>query len=63
MFEIGVFHNGASGLPVILAKDAVAMNDGSLAEVHASAREFMPVIVREYGGKVELPECGYNYTP
>jgi hypothetical protein len=26
------------------------------------AEEVMPVIARECGGKVELPERGYNYT-
>ena len=30
MFEIGVFHNGASSLPVVITKDGVAVNDGSL---------------------------------
>ncbi len=34
MLEIGVFHNGASSLPVITTKDGVTVNDGSLAEVH-----------------------------
>ena len=39
MLEIGVFHNGASSLPVVVTKDGVAVNDGSLAEVHAAAQE------------------------
>ena len=47
MFEIGVFHNGASSLPVVLTKDGVAVNDGSLAEVHAAAQEVMINQVRQ----------------
>jgi len=39
MLEIGVFHNGASSLPVITTKDGVTLNDGSLAEVHRAAQE------------------------
>ena len=39
MPEIGLFHNGASSLPVIAAKDGVTFNDGSLAEVHRAAQE------------------------
>jgi alkanesulfonate monooxygenase SsuD/methylene tetrahydromethanopterin reductase-like flavin-dependent oxidoreductase (luciferase family) len=47
MFEIGVFHNGASSLPVVLTKDGVAVNDGSLAEVHAAAQEVLVNQVRQ----------------
>ena len=47
MFEIGVFHNGASSLPVVLTKDGVAVNDGSLAEVHAAAQEVLINQVRQ----------------
>src|SRR5690242_908035 len=47
MFEIGVFHNGASSLPVIITKDGVAVNDGSLAEVHAAAQEVLISQVRQ----------------
>src|SRR5258707_13324848 len=47
MFEIGVFHNGASSLPVVLTKEGVAVNDGSLAEVHAAAQEVMINQVRQ----------------
>jgi hypothetical protein len=39
MLEIGVFHNGASSLPVITDKEGVTFNDGSLAEVHRAAQE------------------------
>ena len=39
MLEIGLFHNGASSLPVITTKDGVTFNDGSLAEVHKADRK------------------------
>jgi alkanesulfonate monooxygenase SsuD/methylene tetrahydromethanopterin reductase-like flavin-dependent oxidoreductase (luciferase family) len=47
MFEIGVFHNGASSLPVVLTKDGVAVNDGSLKDVHAAAQEVLVNQVRQ----------------
>ena len=39
MLEIGLFHNGASSLPVITNKDGVTFNEGSLLEVHRAAQE------------------------
>jgi Luciferase-like monooxygenase len=45
--RLGVFHNGASSLPVVLTKDGVAVNDGSLAEVHAAAQEVLINQVRQ----------------
>ena len=47
MLEIGVFHNGASSLPVITTKDGVTLNDGSLAEVHKAAQETLVNQVRQ----------------
>ena len=47
MLEIGVFHNGASSLPVITTKDGVALNDGSLHEVHRAAQETLVNQVRQ----------------
>ena len=47
MLEIGVFHNGASSLPVVVTKDGVAVSDGSLAEVHAAAQEVLVNQVRQ----------------
>src|SRR6204780_257253 len=38
MIEIGVFHNGASDLPVVRTSSGVAINDGNLAEVHESSQ-------------------------
>ena len=37
MLEVGVFHNGASDLPVLHTPSGIAVNDGTLAEVHASS--------------------------
>jgi len=39
MLEIGLFHNGASSLPVITNRDGVTFNDGTLPEVHRAAQE------------------------
>ena len=47
MLEIGVFHNGASSLPVITTKEGVTLNDGSLAEVHRVAQETLVNQVRQ----------------
>jgi alkanesulfonate monooxygenase SsuD/methylene tetrahydromethanopterin reductase-like flavin-dependent oxidoreductase (luciferase family) len=47
MLEIGVFHNGASSLPVITTKDGVTLNDGTLAEVHRAAQETLVNQVRQ----------------
>ncbi|HUB48332.1 MAG TPA: LLM class flavin-dependent oxidoreductase, partial [Acetobacteraceae bacterium] len=47
MLEIGVFHNGASSLPVITTKDGVTLNDGTLAQVHQAAQETLVNQVRQ----------------
>src|SRR5260370_40065322 len=47
MLAIGVFHNGASSLPVITTKEGVTLNDGSLAEVHRVAQETLVNQVRQ----------------
>ena len=47
MLEVGVFHNGASSLPVITTKDGVTLNDGSLAQVHQAAQETLVNQVRQ----------------
>ena len=47
MLEIGLFHNGASSLPVITGKDGVTFNDGSLNEVHRAAQETLVNQVRQ----------------
>src|SRR6478752_51435 len=57
MFEIGVFHNGASHLPVVITKDGVAVNDGSLAEVHRAAQE---VLVNQVRQGILAEKLGYQ---
>ena len=47
MLEIGLFHNGASSLPVITGKEGVTFNDGTLAEVHQAAQETLVNQVRQ----------------
>ena len=37
MIEVGVFHNGASDLPVTY-RGGIALNDGSLKDAHEAAR-------------------------
>ena len=57
MFEIGVFHNGASSLPVVVTKEGVAVNDGSLAEVHVAAQE---VLVNQVRQGILAEKLGYQ---
>src|ERR1700722_17462977 len=47
MLEIGLFHNGASSLPVITNKSGVTFNEGTLAEVHQAAQETLVNQVRQ----------------
>src|SRR4029077_14661571 len=47
MLEIGLFHNGASSLPVNTNKDGVTCNKGSLREVHRAAQETLVIQVRQ----------------
>ena len=47
MLEIGVFHNGASSLPIVTTPEGVTLNDGSLAEVHRAAQETLVNQVRQ----------------
>jgi len=47
MLEIGLFHNGASSLPIVTGKDGVTFNDGSLKEVHRAAQETLVNQVRQ----------------
>ena len=47
MLEIGLFHNGASSLPIVTGKDGVTFNDGSLNEVHRAAQETLVNQVRQ----------------
>ena len=58
MIEIGVFHNGASDLPVVRTPAAYAINDGNLAEVHESSQRTLVSQVRQ---GILADKLGFNY--
>ena len=58
MIEIGVFHNGASDLPVVRTPAAYAINDGNLAEVHESNQRGWSSQVRQ---GILADKLGFNY--
>ena len=58
MIEIGVFHNGASDLPVVRTSSGVAINDGNLAEVHESSQRGLIGQVRQ---GILADKLGFNY--
>ena len=58
MIEIGVFHNGASELPTIRTKDGTVVNDGTLAEVHASSQT---TVVNQVRQGILADRLGFNY--
>src|SRR5215470_14470612 len=58
MIEIGVFHNGASDLPVLRTARGVAVNDGNLAEVHESSQRTLLAQVRQ---GILADKLGFNY--
>ncbi|MBV9373889.1 MAG: LLM class flavin-dependent oxidoreductase, partial [Alphaproteobacteria bacterium] len=47
MLEIGLFHNGASSLPITTNRDGVTFNKGTLPEVHRAAQETLVNQVRQ----------------
>jgi hypothetical protein len=47
MLEIGLFHNGASSLPVITNREGVTFNDGAFPEIHRAAQETLVNQVRQ----------------
>ena len=58
MIEIGVFHNGASDLPITTASSGVSINDGNLAEVHESSQRTLVNQVRQ---GILADKLGFNY--
>jgi alkanesulfonate monooxygenase SsuD/methylene tetrahydromethanopterin reductase-like flavin-dependent oxidoreductase (luciferase family) len=58
MIELGVFHNGASDLPVTITADNVALNDGSLAEVHESGQR---IILNQVRQGILAERLGFNF--
>ncbi len=58
MLEIGVFHNGASDLPVLATPNGVVVNDGSLREVHESSQRTLLSQIRQ---GILADRLGFNY--
>ena len=57
MIETGVFHNGASDLPVTY-RDGIALNDGSLKDAHEAARR---TILNQVRQGILADKLGYDY--
>ncbi len=59
MLELGVFHNGAVDLPLVLSEpDGVPVPDASIEEVHESYRRITHRQVRE---SILAEQLGFNY--
>ena len=58
MIEVGVFHNGASDLPVVITKDGVAINKGNLKTTQESAARIQVNQVRQ---GVLADRLGFDY--
>ncbi len=58
MLEIGVFHNGASDLPPIRTPNGVVVNDGTLADVHASNQR---MVVNQVRQGILADRLGFDY--
>lgn len=58
MIEVGVFHNGASDLPVTITADGVAINAGDLAATQASAARIQVNQIRQ---GVLADQLGFDY--
>ncbi|MBI3328193.1 MAG: LLM class flavin-dependent oxidoreductase [Nitrospinae bacterium] len=56
--EIGVFHNGASDLPALTTPEGVVVNDGTLADVHAS---YQRVLVNQVRQGILAERLGFDY--
>jgi alkanesulfonate monooxygenase SsuD/methylene tetrahydromethanopterin reductase-like flavin-dependent oxidoreductase (luciferase family) len=58
VIELAIFHNGASGLPVKITKDGVAVNDGNLRATQEAAARTQIDQVRQ---GVLADQLGYHY--
>ena len=58
MIEIGVFHNGASDLPVKITADGVAINDGDLRATQESAAR---VQINQMRQGILADRLGFDY--
>src|SRR5712692_3763905 len=58
MIEVGIFHNGASDLPVKTGADGTTFNDGNLAAAHAAAQRTTVNMIRQ---GVLADKLGFDY--
>ncbi len=58
MLELGVFHNGASDLPKKITPDGMVVNDGTVADTHAS---FQRVLIGQVRQGILAEKLGFNY--
>lgn len=58
MIEVGIFHNGASDLPVKFDANGVTFNDGNLAATHAAAQRTTIGAIRQ---GVLADKLGFDY--
>ena len=58
MLEVGIFHNGASELPVTRTRNGIVVNDGSLEQVHASNQR---TVVNQIRQGILADKAGFNY--
>lgn len=58
MLEVGVFHNGASDLPAVRTPSGVAVNDGTLAEVHEANQR---LVINQIRQGILADKLGFNY--
>lgn len=60
MLEVGVFNNGANGLPIRVTDDGVTQVDASLSEVRCFAEDILPKLQSECGGGIDRPQSAVN---
>jgi alkanesulfonate monooxygenase SsuD/methylene tetrahydromethanopterin reductase-like flavin-dependent oxidoreductase (luciferase family) len=58
VIEVGVFHNGASDLPVKRSAEGVVINDGDLAATHESAQR---ILVNQVRQGILADRLGFDY--
>lgn len=58
MFELAVFHNGSSDLPVIYSPEGLAISNGSLKDAHEAAQRTTIAQVRQ---GILAEKLGYDY--
>lgn len=58
MFEVGIFYNGASDLPLVYSDDGVVIVDGNVGKVHESFQRNVVAHVRQ---GILADRLGFNY--